>query len=181
MVGAELGRAPEVQDEAKEAHKRKLEHILRDREAALAANERLYGRIGTNKGWSITVALAYLGFMATFYGNPSRMPWLVLVPLAVAEFLFWIMEGYYRSQSLFLREVVLGPIDKMFDEKSEADFRKDVRGYIFKSIRARKKTFKENRGRLWEGCCAIEALLWYSLLLFLVLIWGLLCWLHGRQ
>jgi len=135
--------APKTEDDSKKVYKRKLKHILRDREATLATNGRFGVRIMSNKGWSITVVLAYIGYTTTSYENPNDIPWLVLPPLFATVLLFWVMEGYYRGQSIYNRKTVFCTVDAIFLKESEASFWDAVKEYKFLSDPPKPKTLRD--------------------------------------
>lgn len=164
---------PKLEGDLKQFYKRKLDHILRDREYALATIQRLGERTLSNKGWSITVVLAYIGYITTSYDNPNDIPWLVLLPLYLTILLFWGMEGFYRGQSIYFRRTVIHTIDHMFSEKEDAPFWDAVKAYKFLSDPKNPKTPSDKWGRLVKGCLAPEAISWYVPIMLLSLVWRL--------
>ena len=165
--------APKLDGDPKQFYERKLDHILRDRDYALVTIQRLGERILSNKGWSITVVLAYIGYITTSYDNPSDIPLLVTLPLCGTIFLFWVMEGYYRGQSIYFRRIVIYPVDDIFSKKMDAPFWEAVKEYKFLSHPANPKTFSDKLLRLAKGCLALEASFWYVAIMGISFGWWL--------
>jgi len=164
---------------------RKLEHIIRDYQTAWSRLQSQGQQVLLIRGWSVTVALAYMGFTVT-----ARDKWadvsgfweymfVLYAPPALAILLFGFMEALTRSYAIFCRKRIIQDIDQIFYREGKS-FSQAVKDHRFLVDKEDKEKRKDRWRRFFTGFL-IAFGYWHAWLLIALFFASLLLGPHLRQ
>lgn len=78
-----------------------IDHHLKRLDHLQSVVQRLAGNSFLIKGWTVTLASAFLGFALKDLDTTASLAWLALVPVLV----FWGLDGYYLAKERQLRDL----------------------------------------------------------------------------
>jgi len=142
----------------------KLEHVVRDWEATWGVRQRLHNWLLALRGWSITVVLAYLGFMTASDRDWTQSSFCsVWFPPALSIIAFFCLELSIRSQAYFFRDHIL-LIDDLFSKSSE-EIADALKSHKFLGHREDEDKPKDRSRRCCRALKNPSMWLWYAMLL----------------
>ena len=145
----------------------KIEIIYKDIDAAYSKYIQANTNISTLRGWSLTVSLAYFGFLITVQsGN-----FILLLPYVLFLIPFMYLEAIERDKSRDASEE-LRLIKNIFNETELTSFNNKVSEYEFRDFRISNRPIFSCY-RIWKRFKIIfypDSLLWYSIQLILLIL-----------
>ncbi|MBI5649479.1 MAG: hypothetical protein HZC40_03380 [Chloroflexi bacterium] len=144
----------------------KISIIAKEIDTGFESYTRHFAQRATLRGWTITLALAYMGFLISIKSNN----FLAVLPFAIVLLLFMYIEsGEIATMALDGSEV--REVEKIFMESDPTKFTVLIQQYEFRDIRLHKQQPSGIRGRIarLKYMLSLGMIAWYSFLLLLVL------------
>jgi hypothetical protein len=114
--------------------KEKVTIIAKDIDMQFQFFNRSAMQLSTLQGWTLTVVLAYLAFLASIRAHSA----LTLLPLGFVILLFMFLEVRLR-RDLFSACSEMRDIERVFMESNPVKFTEDVKKYVFRDMTAETK------------------------------------------
>jgi hypothetical protein len=145
----------------------KVPIVSKDLDTAFQIYGRYSSQVDTLRGWSLTLLLAYLGFLISI--KPGSVS--VLFPFVVVMSLFAYLEGRYRSYQSFPGKEVR-EVEAIFMETDHTKFVDMIRQYEFRDLRMHKRRMGriERIINASKFMLSLEVVTWYSLLFTLLIV-----------
>lgn len=143
----------------------KADVIVKDWEIAHATYQGHFNYISTLRGWTVTLLLAYIGFLVSIKSDN----FLIILPFVIVLLVFMYLEGGARARAALLVDEIRG-IERIFMESDAVKFTELVRAYEFRDIRP----YRLSAGGLRERIHILRYMLrstivgWHLALLLLV-------------
>lgn len=138
--------------------------IAKEIDTAFEAYTRDFSQIATIRGWTLTLALAYTGFLISIR---STSP-VTILPLGVVLLLFMYLESRERMEMSLNGDEVC-KVEEIFMENDPAKFTDMIQQYEFRDMRQKKQ--RTSRIQRWKAQIghirALSIIAWYSLLFLL--------------
>lgn len=145
----------------------KVSFVAKDYETAFHANTRHVSQITILRGWSLTVCLGYIGFIASV--RPEEF--FILLPLEIVLLLFMYLETRQRDL-MVINDKNVREIEKIFMETDPERFSDMIKCYKFRDLQLTEHRASVGQMRkLKERCRKMFAkgmIAWHLLLFSLV-------------
>lgn len=143
--------------------KEKVAMIGKELDTGFLVFNRSATQLFTMQGWTLTVVLAYLAFMASIKADNA----LILLPLLVVLLLFMYMEAFHRRDMHWTAKEICD-VEKMFMETDPTMFTENVRQYKFRDIRLHAE--KQRQPLPFKYLFNGKVIVWYLLLFVLIYV-----------
>ena len=143
--------------------KEKVAIIAKELDTGFLVFNRSATQLFTMQGWTLTVVLAYLAFMASIKADNA----LILLPLLIVLLLFMYMEAFHRRDMHWTAKEICA-VESIFMEADPARFTEIVKEYKFRDIRLH--TEKEKQPWPFKYLVNVRVIVWYLLLFVLIYI-----------
>lgn len=149
---------------------RKYDLLLLDFETAFEWTQHIDSQISNLRSWTITLLLAYAGFLFTQQTRNDQM----LLPLMMIPIPFVFLEIYRRMHFSFLGDEVRR-IEQMFMVEDNQEFERHLRAYVFRDLKL--PPYSKSRHELVRlfkylphSFLSFDSLSWYGLLVISIAI-----------
>ena len=142
----------------------KVSIVVKDLDTAFEVYSRYVTRLTSLRGWTVTILLAYMGFLIS--NKTDKV--IALLPLGLILLLFMYLEAVYRGELRFLAKEVR-EVQEIFMEDDPAKFADRIRDYTFRDLRAHavRETRMNRMIKPLKFMLLPETIAWYFLLLLL--------------
>lgn len=142
----------------------KISIVAKDLDTAFQVYGRYITRLTSLRGWTVTIVIAYMGFLIT--NKTDKV--IALLPLGLILLLFMYLEAIYRRELRFLAKEVR-KVQEIFMEDDPAKFADRIREYKFRDLRSH-AVRESHMNRIIKSLRYVflpEIIVWYLLLLLL--------------
>lgn len=147
----------------------KIPLVIKDLETAYTAHSRHAVNINLMRNLTITLILAYFGFLFTV--KPFNV--YAGIPIIFLALMFIILETLEKSFMLYLAsEITL--IQNIFMIENHEEFRDEIRKYQFREMRQEWKEWNIMRKHFRNSLKSVHSLIWYTFLACLYIIYHVL-------
>ncbi len=143
--------------------RRKKDLIMKDYDTAYDSYKRHESHIFVIRGWTITLSVAYMGFLIAIDGFENN---LFLLPAIFSFIVFLLLESIERRTIVLVCKELL-KIESLFMIESYEEFTKEMIQYKSRNTRFNEFTKKELICMSFLSMLRLSILLWY---LFLIVI-----------
>ena len=142
----------------------KVSIVAKDLDTAFQVYGRYVTRLTSLRGWTVTILLAYMGFLIT--NKTDKV--IALLPLGLVLLLFMYLEAIYRRELRFLAKEVR-KVQEIFMEDDPAKFADLIKEYKFRDLRAHavRETQMNRIIKTLKFMLLPQIIGWYFLLLLL--------------
>jgi uncharacterized membrane protein len=140
---------------------RKTGFLVKDYETAFSSYGRHSDKVASIRTWTITLLVAYLGFVAT---SGSNSPQVMVLPVAIIIACFFALEARERKYMRFLVQE-LRNVETIFMTKDNEEFHSMVEAYEFRNMRLADYRMNLNPINLLKPMRSKGVVLWYGFLI----------------
>ena len=146
--------------------RRKKDLIMKDYDTAYDSYKRHESHIFAIRGWTITLSVAYMGFLIAIDGFENN---LFLLPAIFSFLVFLILESLESRMISFVWNELL-KIESIFMIESDEEFTKEIIQYKSRNTRINELTRKDLIRRSFLSMLRLATLLWYFFLIVIFLL-----------